>query len=110
MLLFNLITLIVWFVMFQLRLKSFRGIVKGSINLDKVNIILGSNNSGKSTILEALFLISNPFRFVPYMFLVNNKIWRRLRAIEVIHELHKTLESKGFAFLLNSYKAEEFPQ
>ncbi|MBO3798495.1 MAG: hypothetical protein JTT13_06480 [Candidatus Brockarchaeota archaeon] len=35
---------------------------RGEARLEPFMIILGGNNSGKTTILEALFLAPNPFR------------------------------------------------
>lgn len=41
---------------------NFRGIQKGHINFQKgVNILIGSNNVGKSTILKAIDLVLNPY-------------------------------------------------
>lgn len=61
---------------------------------------MGGNNSAKSTILEALFLAPNPFRRVPYV------VGRHSSAAEVINSLHQTLNSKGYAFLLNNYTVD----
>lgn len=85
----------------DLELLNFRGIKKGSIKLNNLTILLGSNNSGKTTIIEALFLLPNPFRLTPYTVRNNQS-----RAIEVIHSIHKTLESEGYSFLLNNYTAD----
>lgn len=79
-----------------LRLKNFKGIKSGEIELAPLTILLGANNSGKTTVLEALFLAPNPSRRVPYN-------GGSKTAIEVVHEIHKTLSSEGFAFLLNGY-------
>jgi AAA15 family ATPase/GTPase len=79
---------------------NFRGIKKGELSLSPLTILLGANNSGKTTILEALFLAPNPFRKVPY--LVGNSM-----AVEAINSLHETLSSKGYAFLLHNYTADE---
>ncbi|MEM3079385.1 MAG: AAA family ATPase [Thermoproteota archaeon] len=46
----------------RLRLWNFRGVRRGEARLEPFMIILGGNNSGKTTILEALFLAPNPFR------------------------------------------------
>ncbi len=92
--------------MYKLFLDNFKGIAKGDLDLGRVNILLGANNSGKSTVLEALFLMPNPIRFVPYSLLRNNH-FQRLRAVELLQELHKTLESEGYAFLLNNYRVKE---
>ena len=51
----------------KLSIKNFRGIGEGELELAPLTILLGGNNSGKSTILEALFLAPNPFRSVPYV-------------------------------------------
>lgn len=50
----------------ELRLKNFRCFGDYTINFDKFNIIVGRNNSGKSTIIDALKLISNVIRYAPY--------------------------------------------
>ncbi len=43
------------------RIESFRGIRDLSINnLNAINLIVGDNNSGKTSVLEALLLLSNP--------------------------------------------------
>jgi hypothetical protein len=81
----------------RLRLENFKGVVEGEVELDKLTILVGPNNSGKTTILEALFLAPNPFRLVPYY---------PLTAIELLQEYHKTLFEKGYTFLLNKYIAK----
>jgi hypothetical protein len=85
----------------KLQLKNFRGIKEGEIELAPLTILLGGNNSGKSTILEALFLAPNPFRKVPYVSGGYNS------AAEVIHAMHETLSSVGYAFLLYNYTANQ---
>jgi len=84
----------------SVKIRNFRGIKEGEINLAPLTILLGANNSGKTTILEALFLAPNPFRQVPY------KSDKYNLAVEVVHIMHETLESQGFVFLLNKYIAK----
>ena len=85
----------------NLKLKNFKGIREGKLNLSSLTILLGANNSGKTTILEALFLAPNPFRKAPYVVGGYNS------AVDVIHSMHETLSSEGFAFLLNKYTANK---
>jgi predicted ATP-binding protein involved in virulence len=73
----------------RLRLENFKGVVEGEVELDKLTILVGPNNSGKTTILEALFLAPNPFRLVPYY---------PPTAIEVLQECHKTLFGERIYF------------
>ena len=83
----------------KLSIKNFRGIEKGELELAPLTILLGGNNSGKSTILEALFLAPNPFRCVPYV--ING-----YTVVETLHEMHRTIISEGgYAFLLYNYTA-----
>ncbi len=85
----------------RLRLENFRGVKKGEIELGNMTILVGPNNSAKTTILEALFLMPNPFRSVPYV------ISSQECAASLIHEMHKTLDSQGYLFLLYKYIAED---
>jgi len=89
-------------------ISNFRGIKQGNIKLFRFNILLGPNNSGKSTILEALYLAPNPIRHVPYAEIYEHAIrFRQMQASEIIHKIHKTYESEGYAFLLHNYRAKE---
>jgi len=81
----------------RLRLENFKGVVEGEVELDKLTILVGPNNSGKTTILEALFLAPNPFRLVPYY---------PSTAIKLLQEYHKTLSEEGYTFLFNKYIAK----
>ena len=83
----------------HVKIENFRGIKEGEIELAPLTILLGPNNSGKTTILEALFLAPNPFRKVPY-YPINS-------ALTVIHSLHETLDSQGYAFLLYNYISDQ---
>ncbi|OLS29401.1 MAG: hypothetical protein HeimC2_00310 [Candidatus Heimdallarchaeota archaeon LC_2] len=46
----------------KLRLTNYKGFKSLNISLSKLNLIIGKNNSGKSTIIDALFDFSNLFR------------------------------------------------
>jgi len=78
----------------NLKIRNFRGIKEGDLELDDLTIILGGNNAGKTTILEALFLLPNPFREVPYSLST---------PMQTIHEFHRTLDSRGWVFFLYKY-------
>ncbi len=82
----------------SLRLEGFRGVAKGEIELDRMTILVGPNNSGKTTILEALFLAPNPFRRVPYV---------PATAAALLAAHHRALNETGYTFLINKYTAEE---
>jgi energy-coupling factor transporter ATP-binding protein EcfA2 len=81
----------------RLRLENFKGVVEGEVELDKLTILVGPNNSGKTTILEALFLAPNPLRLVPYV---------PQTAVQLLLEYHKTLFEIGYTFLFNKYIAK----
>jgi len=78
----------------RLQLEGFRGIKAGEIQLAHLTILVGPNNSGKTSILEALFLLPNPLRKVPY---------GDHTAASLIEHVHKTLDSEGYAFLFYNY-------
>ena len=50
----------------KVEFKNFRCFKNFEIEFDNFSIIVGINNSGKSTIIDALKLISNVRRFAPY--------------------------------------------
>lgn len=50
----------------ELRLINFRCFKDFTIDFDKFNIIVGRNNAGKSTVIDALKLVSNVRRFASY--------------------------------------------
>ncbi len=85
----------------RLKLENFRGVKKGEIELGSLTILVGSNNSAKTTIIEALFLLPNPFRLVPYV------IQFQEFAASIVHEMHKTLDSYGYIFLFYKYIEKE---
>jgi len=82
----------------KLHLRNFKGVVEGEIELPDVSILVGGNNSGKSTILEAIFLAPDPLRGTPY--------GAKMPPIAVIERIHSTLRGRGYAFLLNNYSAD----
>ncbi|RLE49294.1 MAG: hypothetical protein DRJ31_05460 [Candidatus Methanomethylicota archaeon] len=80
----------------KVALWNFRGIRGGVLEFAPLTILVGANNCGKSTILEALFLgagLSRKTPYVPYM------------AVEVVNNLHRTLHSGSYAFLVHNYTA-----
>jgi len=90
----------------KLKLINFRGVKEGELELGDLTILVGSNNSAKTTILEALFLAPNPLRFVPYI-LPSDPSGKTSTAALIVHEMHKTLNGDGYAFLLYKYIAEK---
>jgi putative ATP-dependent endonuclease of OLD family len=46
----------------RVRVRNFRGISKGEVHLDGHTVFVGDNNSGKSTLLEAIDLVLGPER------------------------------------------------
>ena len=88
----------------KLRMTNFRGVKEGEIELGDLTILVGSNNSAKTTILEALFLLPNPLRDAPYI-LPEPRM--QLTAASLIHEMHKTLNCEGYAFLLHKYVSDQ---
>lgn len=87
----------------KLGITNFRGIKKTKLELSPITILLGPNNSAKSTILEAIFLAPNPCRLVPY---ADPETKQHYTAVEVFYFLHKTLDYKGYAFLLHNYTSK----
>jgi hypothetical protein len=76
----------------RLELENFKGVRKGSINIENLNILVGGNNSGKTTILESIFIAPNPLRDV-----------LREPAISILKSLHSTLESEAYTFIFHNY-------
>lgn len=105
----------------KITLTNFRGIRNGEMELSPITILLGPNNSAKSTILEAIFLAPNPCRNVPYIVTVQKApspmhivtVQRALMqmhtsssALDIVYFLHQTLDYKGYSFLLHNYTAK----
>ena len=77
----------------KIKIKEFRGIkeTKEWIGLKKFNILLGRNNSGKTTLLEALSLLQDPALLIPLIgktridlisYLHNADIWKLVYGYE----------------------------
>ncbi len=81
----------------ELVLENFKGIKQGKLSLAPLTFLAGSNNAGKTTILEALFLAPNPLRRVPY----------GDSAVSVVQKIHQTLDSSGYGFLLRDYRGKK---
>lgn len=84
----------------RLELHNFRGIVTGSIKLRKLTIIVGPNNSGKTSILEALLLAHG----------VDKPIIGDINVCRVITKLHETLGDASLLHLLNNYSEDAIVQ
>jgi len=49
----------------ELTIKNFRGISEGYIEgFGELNVFVGRNNSGKSSVLEALYILLNPDNYI----------------------------------------------
>lgn len=88
----------------SLYLENFRGVKSGELDFQPLTILLGSNNSAKTTILEALFLAPNPVRQTPYC--LHSRDTRPSDALYVVHSMHKTLDSEGYTILFYNYMAD----
>jgi len=86
----------------KLTIKGFKGIKEAELRLPRVSILIGRNNSGKTTVLEALYLLSNPCTKTPY---VTNQ--RVLNVLEVLNHLHSGPEVTDYSFLMYGYSAKE---
>lgn len=86
----------------RIGVKGFRGIREGELELAPLTILLGPNNSGKSAMLEALLMVSNPFFELPYF--INGS---KASVINTLRYRHSTLESRGFDFLFYRYISPE---
>ena len=91
---------------------NFRGIKEGRLSLYPLTVLLGANNSGKTTVLEALYLLRPPD--ITYLSTyatarTGKKSMEEARVLsvaEVIHYYHSILRSRGFKFLVRNYKGE----
>jgi len=79
----------------EVSLRNFRGIISGEIKLSPLTILIGPNNSGKTSILEAL-LLSHGL----------GEIFNAVRVYELLTELHRVLESRSLKHLIYGYGAQ----
>ena len=86
---------------------NFRGIRKGRLPLFPLTVLLGANNSGKTTVLEALYLLRSEdiMAASTYVKIIDGKE-KPLSVVEVLHEYHALLESSGYKFLVRNYDGE----
>ncbi len=101
-------------------IKNFRGINKG--NLDRfgnVNILLGPNNSGKSTILEAIYLASTAIskndllNRIRIEYLADRRVKRKYRLFDSLWYKYKTTKPIQLILTLdneNSFTFESFKE
>lgn len=75
-------------------LRNFRGIVEGELRLSPLTILVGPNNSGKTTVLEAL-LLAHGFR----------DVFGGYTLAKILSEIHKSIESEGLDHLIHKYGA-----
>ena len=87
----------------SLKIKNFRILEDVTIEkLGHVNLIVGKNNSGKSTVLEALALLASGFNPEVMLFISNNRnVYRHLNT--------KDIESKVFSIENIISKSNEDP-
>ncbi len=78
----------------RLVLRNFRGIVRGEVELAPLTILVGPNNSGKTTILEALAL-AHGFRPIFGNYDIQN----------ILSYIHRTYASESLDHLVYSYGA-----
>lgn len=63
----------------QINIKNYRGIAQGEISgLTDINIFIGRNNSGKSTLLEAFYLMGAGNQFDPLIYLLKDPNQKRM--------------------------------
>ncbi|MGC9117158.1 MAG: AAA family ATPase [Conexivisphaera sp.] len=65
----------------RLRIRNFRGIGEGELDLPRVSLLMGPNNAGKTTVLEAIYLLLSPAYFGTVYGLSPIKVLRSLRSL-----------------------------
>jgi len=80
----------------ELALLNFRGVKEGHLELFPMTVLLGANNSGKTTVLEALYLLY-PFEISCLSTYARKKGRERrahvLTVAEAVHVYHEILGS-----------------
>jgi len=76
----------------EIALRNFRGIISGRIELAPLTVLIGPNNSGKTSILEAL-LLSHGIR----------EIFGDLYVHDLLLDLHRVLGSRSLKHLIYLY-------
>lgn len=95
----------------RLTLRNFRGVGNGELDLPRIAILLGPNNSGKTTILEAIYLLQNPLSDTMYGWKTPLEVLKGLRSLSTEHgsaasffryyvEREASIEMEGFGELL----------
>jgi len=79
-----------------LQLWNFKGVQRGELPLSGVTVLVGPNNSGKTTVLEALFLAHG----------LSQPVVGGLAAWEILSETHRTLDAAGLLHLLHKYSGK----
>lgn len=69
----------------EVKIQNFRGVEKCEISdLSLINFFTGKNNSGKSTILDAIFIASKePLGFLPFPEILRKRAYREVGASEL---------------------------
>lgn len=78
----------------KLTLRNFRGVIKGNVELAPVTILVGPNNSGKTTVLEAIAL-AHGFR----------PVFGGVFLHDILSSIHTTYQSSGLDHLVYNYGA-----
>jgi predicted ATP-dependent endonuclease of OLD family len=81
----------------KLKLTNFRGIKQGEADLSPLTVLVGSNNSAKTTLLEAIYLAQGPFHPAPYTIPNPTPIGQSNQGsdvLSVLAYLHKTLNDQ----------------
>jgi len=76
----------------SIELKNFKGIQEGKIDmLSKINIIMGKNNSNKSTFFQALFFLKNSIVNKNFNWELNPFLFKDYSTNVYNHEIHKSI-------------------